>query len=159
MELRPFSSIDDLKAKLGQGRKKAGPAGLSPRIFEDSTAIFAGYGTVDNIVTKCEKIAASLKVEIAKWTDGDGKGKAREGSSSRSSPAVSEADGALSLRSQAALSSKKPDYYICMQPQELSSDVQLKDYQMVGINWLNLLYNRRLSCILADEMGMHRRVI
>lgn len=159
VELRPFSSVDDLNAKLGQGRKKAGPAGLSPRIFEDSTAIFAGYGTVDNIVTKCEKIAASLRAEIAKWTNGEGKGKAREGStSSRGSPAVPEADGALALDSQAALSSQKPAYYISKQPAVLSSDVQLKDYQMVGINWLNLLYNRHLSCILADEMGLGKTV-
>ncbi|GJE95475.1 ATP-dependent helicase [Phanerochaete sordida] len=159
VELRPFATIEDLISKLGQGRKKAGPAGLSPRIFEDSTAIFAGYGTVDSIVTKCEKIAASLRAEIATWTDGEGKGKGREGStSSRNSPGVSEAEGALSLRSQAILSSTKLDYYISAQPSALSSDVQLKDYQMVGINWLNLLYNRHLSCILADEMGLGKTV-
>ncbi|EKM54402.1 uncharacterized protein PHACADRAFT_97789 [Phanerochaete carnosa HHB-10118-sp] len=158
VDLRPFSSIEDLNGKLGQGRKKAGPAGLSPRIFEDSTVIFAGYGTVDSIVTKCEKIAASLRTEIAKWTENEGKGKAREGSLSRDSPAVSEVDGSLSLRSQVALSSKKPDYYISTQPNVLSSDVQLKDYQMIGINWLNLLYNRHLSCILADEMGLGKTV-
>lgn len=127
-------------------------------MFEDCAAIFAGYGTVDHIVTKCEKIAVSLRKEIAKWTDGgDVKGKGREGSVTRGSPAVSDMDGALSLRSQAALSSDKPDYYISTQPTTLSSDVQLKDYQMIGINWLNLLYIRKLSCILADEMGMYRK--
>lgn len=154
MGLRPFASRDDLNKKLGQGRKKAGPAGISPRMFEDLTVIFAGYGTVDHIVSKCEKIAGSLRAEIAKWTDGgDVKGKGREGSVSRDSPVVSETEGALSLRSQAVLSSNKPDYYISTQPDSLSSDVQLKDYQMIGINWLNLLYIRKLSCILADEMG------
>lgn len=155
VELRPFSSADDLKQKLGQGRKKAGPAGISSRMFEDCTGIFAGYGTVDSIVTKCEKIAVSLRSEIAKWsTEPEGKGKAKEGSvSPRGSPAVAEAEGALSLRSQAALAARKPDYYISSQPAALSEDVQLKEYQMIGINWLNLLYNRKLSCILADEMG------
>lgn len=127
-------------------------------MFQDCTSIFAGYGTVDTIVTKCEKIAASLKAEIAKWTDGDVKGKSREGSSSRGSPAVAETDGALSLGSQAALTSNKPDYYISTQPALLSSTVQLKDYQMIGINWLNLLYLKRLSCILADEMGLGKTV-
>lgn len=126
-------------------------------MFEDCAAIFAGYGAVDNIVKKCEKIAASLRAEIARWTDnGDPKGKSREGSEPRGSPVVSEADGALSLRSQALLTSNKPDYYISGQPNALSSDIQLKDYQMIGINWLNLLYTRKLSCILADEMGMLR---
>ncbi|KIP08428.1 hypothetical protein PHLGIDRAFT_69414 [Phlebiopsis gigantea 11061_1 CR5-6] len=159
VELRPFETIDDLNMKLGQGRKKAGPAGISPRMFEDCAAIFAGYGAVDNIVKKCEKIAANLRAEIAKWTDsGDVKGKSREGSIPRDSPVVLEADGALSLRSQALFTSGKPDYYISRQPDALSADVQLKDYQMIGINWLNLLYIRKLSCILADEMGLGKTV-
>lgn len=159
VELRPFETIDDLNKKLGQGRKKAGPAGISPRMFEDCAAIFAGYGAVDNIVKKCEKIAANLRAEIAKWTDsGDVKGKSREGSIPRDSPVVLEADGALSLRSQALFTSGKPDYYISRQPDALSADVQLKDYQMIGINWLNLLYIRKLSCILADEMGLGKTV-
>ena len=41
IELRPFTSVDDLNAKLGQGRKKAGPAGISPRMFEDSETVSA----------------------------------------------------------------------------------------------------------------------
>jgi SWI/SNF-related matrix-associated actin-dependent regulator of chromatin subfamily A containing DEAD/H box 1 len=158
VELRPFKSIDDLNSKLGQGRKKAGPAGISSRMFQDCISIFAGYSTVDSIVTKCEKIAAILKAEIAKWTDGDIKGKGREGSSSRNSPVVTEVDGALSLGSQVALASNRPDYYISTQPSLLSSTVQLKDYQMIGINWLNLLYTKKLSCILADEMGLGKTV-
>jgi SWI/SNF-related matrix-associated actin-dependent regulator 1 of chromatin subfamily A len=29
----------------------------------------------------------------------------------------------------------------------------IRRLQLLGINWLNLLFNRGLSCILADEMG------
>lgn len=39
-------------------------------------------------------------------------------------------------------------------PKLLGSDVQLKDYQQTGINWLNLLYHNHMSCILADDMGL-----
>ena len=63
-------------------------------------------------------------------------------------------DGALTLRTQAILNSKKPKYYIQTQPSLLNKEVQLKEYQMLGINWLNLLYQKKLSCILADEMGV-----
>lgn len=39
-------------------------------------------------------------------------------------------------------------------PKLLGTDVQLKDYQQTGINWLNLLYHNHMSCILADDMGL-----
>ena len=34
--------------------------------------------------------------------------------------------------------------------------VTLKEYQLLGVNWLNLLYRSNLSSILADEMGTYR---
>ncbi|KAH3902887.1 related to ATP-dependent helicase FUN30 [Saccharomycodes ludwigii] len=39
-------------------------------------------------------------------------------------------------------------------PKLLNRSVQLKDYQISGINWLYLLYQNNMSCILADEMGL-----
>ncbi|KAI0070185.1 hypothetical protein K474DRAFT_1670351 [Panus rudis PR-1116 ss-1] len=157
IELRPFKDIDDLNTKLSQGRKKAGPAGISSRLFEDCAAIFDGYSKVDSILAECEQIGAELRREIASWTAGS---KVASTSSSRNSPAAGSdimEDGALSLRSQASLRSK-PKYYITTQPALLDSGVQLKEYQMLGINWLNLLYQKKLSCILADEMGLGKTV-
>ena len=43
--------------------------------------------------------------------------------------------------------------YLRKQPSLLADTVQLKEYQLLGVNWLNLLYRKDLSCILADEMG------
>ncbi|KAI0930414.1 hypothetical protein AcV5_007137 [Taiwanofungus camphoratus] len=159
IELRPFSSVSDLNVRLGQGRKKAGPSGISPRMFEDCAALFEGYGRVDSILQDCEQIGAELKAEIATWTIG--KGKSREGTAcSRGSsiPTDIPNDGALSLHSHAVLTDQKPKYYLTSQPSLLSSSVQLKEYQMVGVNWLNLLYRKKLSCILADEMGLGKTV-
>lgn len=39
-------------------------------------------------------------------------------------------------------------------PRLLAEDMQLKDYQQMGVNWLNLLYHNGMSCILADDMGL-----
>ncbi|CAL9733969.1 ATP-dependent helicase Fun30p [Monosporozyma servazzii] len=39
-------------------------------------------------------------------------------------------------------------------PRLLAQDMQLKDYQQMGVNWLNLLYHNGMSCILADDMGL-----
>ncbi|KAJ3533274.1 hypothetical protein NM688_g7306 [Phlebia brevispora] len=153
VELRPFKSIDDLNERLNQGRKKAGPAGISPRMFEDCASIFAGYSIVDHILARCEKQGAKLRAEIASWTDSGAKVATREGSSSSRSPSEEAEDGALSLRSQSSLKAQRPDYFISKQPQTLSPTLQLKEYQMLGLNWLNLLHKERISCILADEMG------
>lgn len=158
IELRPFTSVDDLKTKLGQGRKKAGPAGISSRMFEDCLNIFEGYGRVDDILQDCEQIGAELKLEIARWTDGGSVKPGRVASSSRSSSISADGEGALALTAQ-ALSDRKPSYYLTSQPSLISKDVQLKGYQMIGVNWLNLLYRKKLSCILADEMGEHSHAL
>ena len=35
----------------------------------------------------------------------------------------------------------------------LASDITLKPYQLVGINWLWLLHQQRVNGVLADEVG------
>jgi SWI/SNF-related matrix-associated actin-dependent regulator 1 of chromatin subfamily A len=40
------------------------------------------------------------------------------------------------------------------QPAIMADDLEMKDYQVVGINWLSLLFEQELSCILADDMGL-----
>ncbi|XP_051540079.1 SWI/SNF-related matrix-associated actin-dependent regulator of chromatin subfamily A containing DEAD/H box 1b isoform X1 [Myxocyprinus asiaticus] len=44
------------------------------------------------------------------------------------------------------------------QPQILSSTFQLKPYQLIGLNWLALLHQNKLSGILADEMGLGKTI-
>ncbi|KAH9935479.1 P-loop containing nucleoside triphosphate hydrolase protein [Fomitopsis serialis] len=159
IESRPFSSVDDLRTKLGQGKKKAGPAGISPRMIEDCQAIFEGYGRVDNILQDCEQIGAELKAEISRWTGGNSAKAGRAGASSSRGSSISAADGdgGLALTSQ-TLADRKPSYYLNSQPSSISKDVQLKEYQLIGVNWLNLLYRKKLSCILADEMGLGKTI-
>jgi SWI/SNF-related matrix-associated actin-dependent regulator 1 of chromatin subfamily A len=151
IERRPFLSARDLNTKLGQGKKKAGPAGISPRIFEDCTAIFEGYGAVDSILEGCEEIGAALRQAIASWTStceaGTDKTKGAD-------PPVDSEDDSLSLLFLTPLNDQRSKDYLVTQPALLSHDVQLKEYQLLGVNWLQLLYRRNLSCILADEMGM-----
>jgi SWI/SNF-related matrix-associated actin-dependent regulator 1 of chromatin subfamily A len=161
MELRPFHDVDDLNAKLGQGRKKAGPGGISPRMFEDCITIFEGYGMVDGILADCEEIGASLRDAIASWTSSEAKGKGKQKGdslafavSSGGSPAIGQVeDGALSLLSLEAVQAHAANDFIAKQPSSLREGTVLKDYQLLGVNWLNLLYRQDLSCILADDMG------
>ncbi|KAJ7901892.1 SNF2 family N-terminal domain-containing protein [Mycena olivaceomarginata] len=148
---RPFESIDDLKTKLKQGKKKAGPAGISPKMFDDCTNIFQGYGSVDSILEDCEQIGTDLRKSIASWTSGNAK-------EIEGALAGQVEDGALSLRHLELASEGKPKDYLVSQPELLSDTVQLKEYQLLGVNWLNLLYRENLSCILADEMGLGKTI-
>lgn len=118
-------------------------------MFEDSTSIFQGYGTVDSILEDCEQIGNELRTTIDSWTSSSLKGKEKE----CPTPTDEVEDGAISLRSIAPLQDHRPDGYMDTQPSLLSPNVQLKEYQLLGVNWLRLLYDERYSCILADEMG------
>ena len=154
--VRPFKQPEDVNAKLGQTKKKGGATGISPRIFEDTVDIMAGYADVDRILEECEHIGTKLKAAIVAWTaTGSDKDKvvaSREGSVALADDL--QEDGALSLRSRASLNAGKNDQFLS-QPSLLSDSVTLKEYQLLGVNWLHLLYNRKLSCILADEMGKY----
>ncbi|XP_050311077.1 SWI/SNF-related matrix-associated actin-dependent regulator of chromatin subfamily A containing DEAD/H box 1 homolog [Anthonomus grandis grandis] len=44
------------------------------------------------------------------------------------------------------------------QPPNLSSNLKLTTYQMVGLNWLAVLHNQKVNGILADEMGLGKTV-
>ncbi|KAJ6499950.1 SNF2 family N-terminal domain-containing protein [Mycena vitilis] len=148
--LRPFESIEDLETKLKQGKKKAGPAGISPKLFHDCTEIFKGYGSVDSVLEECEQIGHTLRASIASWTSASAQG--LEGAL-----ADQLEDGALNLRHLDLPPGNAKDYLVS-QPELLSETVQLKEYQLLGVNWLNLLYRSNLSCILADEMGLGKTI-
>jgi SWI/SNF-related matrix-associated actin-dependent regulator 1 of chromatin subfamily A len=152
IELRPFDTVDDLKEKLGQqGKKKWGaPKGVSSRMFDDCVEIFRGYGAVDDVLAQCERIGGQLNAVIASWSQDTRKGKERA-----TSDTVDE-NGSLSLVTPASEHTLKD--FLSEQPKSLSKNVQLKGYQLLGVNWLRLLYKKGRSCILADEMGLGKTV-
>lgn len=129
--------MDELNAKLQQGKKKAGPAGISSRMFSDCVEIFSGYGSVDSVLNDCEEIGAQLRTVISSWISTD----------------QSTEDGALNLGALSAPTNSLSKDCIVVQPGLLSPNITLKDYQLSGVSWLRLLYRKKLSCILADEMG------
>ena len=154
MKLRPFGSVEDLELKLGLKKKKTGITGLSPRIFEDCVEVYKGYGAVDEIIGECERIGQDLAREISAWVGGnDGKNKSK-GKSPSLDIEVAQ-DGSLSLHHLPVSGSSKSESkgLLTKSPSLLAEGVQLKDYQLMGGCWLNLLKRKNLSCILADEMG------
>ncbi|KAG2059174.1 hypothetical protein BDR06DRAFT_949847 [Suillus hirtellus] len=156
IELRPYSSIADLNIKLNQGKKKAGPSGISPRMFEDCQEILQGYDTVDGILEECERIGSTLRAAIATWTTEDSLSKGKGKEASLALDQIEE--GSLSLRALKISNDAASKGFISSQPSMIAEGIMLKDYQLLGINWLFLLYRKKHSCILADEMGLGKTI-
>ena len=120
-------------------------------MFEDCVEIFEGYSAVDSVLDQCEDIGADLQARIARWTTG-GKPAPSKSKDKAHNPALGAdvwEDGALSLRSVAKTSKD----FLSRQPKMIKEGVQLKEYQLLGLNWLRLMHQQGHSGILADEMG------
>ena len=114
-------------------------------MFDDCVEIFRGYGAVDDVLAQCERIGGQLNAIIASWSQDTRKGK------EKASTDTMDENGALSLVTPVNERTLKD--FLSEQPKTLSENVQLKGYQLLGVNWLRLLYKKGRSCILADEMG------
>ncbi|RXG73219.1 SWI/SNF-related matrix-associated actin-dependent regulator [Armadillidium vulgare] len=44
------------------------------------------------------------------------------------------------------------------QPKILNPEMKLKNYQLIGLNWLVLMHDQQLNGVLADEMGLGKTV-
>jgi SWI/SNF-related matrix-associated actin-dependent regulator 1 of chromatin subfamily A len=152
VELPPNEDDDtDTKQKKARGRRAVKKGrNIGNRIVDGAEEVLAGYSGVDDLISECEAIGKRVRDKLAKWT----------------SSAKDSEDGALTLTSVSpstpsttttdpspAPSERDPDL-IVGQPSSLPEDVALKDYQLIGVSWLHLLYKEGLSCILADEMGL-----
>jgi SWI/SNF-related matrix-associated actin-dependent regulator of chromatin subfamily A containing DEAD/H box 1 len=115
-------------------------------MFDDCVEIFRGYGAVDDVLAQCERIGGQLNTIIASWSQETRKGKERASSD------VADENGALSLVTP--VNERTVKDFLNEQPKTMSKNVQLKGYQLLGLNWLHLLYKKGRSCILADEMGI-----
>ena len=50
------------------------------------------------------------------------------------------------------------DAGISKQPDIINPDLKLKNYQLIGLNWLVLMHQQDLNAVLADEMGLGKTV-
>lgn len=161
---RPFKNIDKVReVTIGSAAPKKGKRGghrrpVGDKVVDSCIETFRGYEAVDTLIKRCEDLGKPLAETIKSWGV-DVSGSASKGEleivdinfgsrfdSGIGTPADDEDD--ISVHNRKAVK------YMSQQPKNLAPGVTLKDYQLVGINWLNMLYERKLSCILADEMGI-----
>lgn len=170
---RPFRNTEAARNVANpvplKGGKKSTRAPIGNKIVDTAIEMFSGYEAIDALCEKCEELGKPLAEEMAKWGF-DVFGAAKDGElemtsfeddaeSQRDSGIGSPSSGAASPNQEAGeddvkvVTSRKRVNYL-KKPELMGEDCVLKDYQVVGLNWLALMYRHKLSGILADEMGL-----
>ncbi|EPY50057.1 helicase SWR1 [Schizosaccharomyces cryophilus OY26] len=151
LEHRPFNNLaeacaikhpDDVPSKPGRRGRRRPKIPMGQKIVNVCMETMEGYYAIDNLIARCEDLGKRISDGMASW-----------------GIKLKEAYGELnivdmdSLHNASFNASNYPGF-ITEQPASLAPDVKLKSYQMIGVNWMNLLYRLGLSGILADEMGL-----
>lgn len=159
---RPFKSlysiqqVQDPNLKPTKGKRKTAPVG--EKIVDKVEDMLNGYEAVDFLVKKCQNLAKPLAQEMKTWgidLFGSGTPPGELDLVSLHETRLSHDSGIgtpISEEDSDSIQRKPPNFI--EQPAIMSSEIKMKDYQVVGVNWLNLLYRKGLSCILADDMGL-----
>lgn len=158
MKLRPFASANDFRTRT---RKQKG---VGNNMMDTYLDVVMGMGEVDKVLSECEAIGRELAGVMQIWASGAAVSATTDASRPGASGAnevgldlVAISEETIATRVDTSNDPRVRDAfkdYIRKQPQGVPDSISLKDYQMLGVNWLNLLYRRGTSCILADEMGL-----
>ena len=168
---RPFSSLDavrqtSISEAVGQSNRVRRSKAMGDRIVDKCLEMWEAYEAIDQLVRKCQELSKPLKDAMGEWgvdihssmnENGeleivdilDAKDSGIGTPTSRGVSAEDDNEG-----SQKIGSSRARKEVFLEQPSNMGKGILLKDYQVVGMNWLSLLYHQGVSCILADDMGL-----
>ena len=167
---KPFRALDEVRQISGDippnkpskaTKRKSTKKPIGDKIVEKCVEMWTGYEAVDQLVKRCEALGKSVKEGMKNWGLGtlsaSGAGELEmvsfESDDSRRDSGIGT-PRSLTVSEDEGETAKSRTHSFFPQPSILAQGVQLKDYQVVGINWLSLLFYRKLSCILADDMGL-----
>lgn len=162
VDKRPFNSLDEIRIvsnvpEVTKSGKKSRSKPVGDKIVDACSEMMIGYDAVDDLVAQCEQIAKPIQEALKSWGVGTGNGElqlmnldeAHDSGIGTPQSSYHSDDPPASKGSK-----KKTKGRFLGQPSNMNPDIQLKDYQLVGLNWLNLLWEEKKSCILADDMGL-----
>jgi SWI/SNF-related matrix-associated actin-dependent regulator of chromatin subfamily A containing DEAD/H box 1 len=147
---RPFRSLEQVRRiedphfQPAKGKRGGSSKKLGDRIVDASEPMWEGLTAIDELLEKCSEVGETVKTGM-RQLNLTTNGMEIESTQFESSRADS---GVGSPTSSTEFSTR------LRQPEIMAADFKLKDYQVVALNWLNLMYTNSISPILADEMGL-----
>lgn len=175
---KPFRNLNEARQVTDNasaaGKKKPIKKPVGEKIVDKCVGMWTGYEAVDNLVRQCEALGRPVADEMKRWgvdvfgatkdgeldiTSFDGisgevgsEGSIRDSGIGTPNSTVLSTDETNDSDTKGTVDQNKRTFF--PQPQIMGKGVVLKDYQIVGFNWLYLLFQKNLSCILADDMGL-----
>jgi SWI/SNF-related matrix-associated actin-dependent regulator 1 of chromatin subfamily A len=155
IKARPFASVADVekvcKWTEARGPRKRQRIDIGEDIVEKTRSFMRAIEKVDKVVAESEKRAAFIKAEIAKWgmNASGGKHSVSPESSRSGSPHASSLTKKTTTKTMGRTVSFAPT-----QPPLMSKELPMHDFQVFGVNWMNLLFTNGYGGILADDMGL-----
>lgn len=155
VDARPFKSLDDAtEVRTESDGKSSRRKTVGEKIVDAVSVTLKGYEAVDSLIKKCEELGNQVANDMSNWgVNVLGKSGELEIVDINDDEPDSE-DEVIVVRGSRNKASVPNGGFFSEKPKLLAPELELKNYQQVGINWLSLLYKRKLSCILADEMGL-----
>lgn len=149
IEKRPFDDISKAKrVTVGKkpGARKASKVSIGENVVEAVEVFHNAVDAIDSVVAKCERDAKAIKQQVDTWdidTFGHDKLQGQRQDSEDLPPTPTSISAPKYVRPP-----------IAKQPRYMDGHCKMKPFQLVGLNWMSLLYNFNIGCILADEMGL-----
>ena len=165
---RPFHSLVEIRqissnVSSETAKRRIPKKPIGDKIVDKCLDMWTGYEAVDKLVKRCEEISKPLKADMETWGVNIF-GAASDGELELTSFSNDESPRDSGIGTPRSISLSDPEdgdvrkggrrHGLFPQPSNMAKDIRLKDYQIVGINWLSLLFEKKLSCILADDMGL-----
>lgn len=163
---RPFRTLDAVcnvsaAAPTKSGRKSAKKP-IGEKVYDVCRDMLEGYEAVDELVAQCDAIGKPITDAMKQWGI-DMAAAAKEGELALTNLEESIQDSGIGTPASSVPDddddvvrpkSKGKKNVFLKKPSIMAPDLVHKDYQLFGLNWLNLLWSKKLSCILADDMGL-----
>ncbi|CAG8510005.1 4171_t:CDS:10 [Funneliformis caledonium] len=148
------------KLKVKQEKISAGPTRKSTRVNAKSTSPATKQTAKKKTGTTKKRKANDADYSIADYVENNELSKRRKSSESQSTPVISSSiEEHVENEEEISSTDIKPDddskkFDIPARQPRLVTGGVLRDYQLIGVEWLVSLYDNGLNGILADEMGL-----
>ena len=171
---RRFTSLDHVRQvsedKVSQKGRVNQSKRVGEKIVEKVENMFRGYTAVDALIQHCKEISKPLTAALTRWGLDAAKLQNDQGELDivNMDSTRSTTDSGIGTPSSRSVSVERVERdsekdvgnldspahsKIAGQPSIMNATIALKDYQILGFNWIHLLYQKGLSGILADDMG------